>query len=229
MSALSPAPPATDAGAARPRGRRLTPLLLAAVVGVSSTLLIGRFAGRWLVREDPMQPVQALLVSIGGWYPGAVEAARLQQAGIAPRVIVARWATGPGSADDDLRRLGIGLPTPPALVQSILEHSGVPADAIERIDHEVDGTGADVATLATYVRTRGFQRIAIVTSRSHSRRAGWLLERALPAGVTVQVHSPANDPFTPVGWWRSRDATREVLIESLRWINAGLLGDAWRD
>jgi uncharacterized SAM-binding protein YcdF (DUF218 family) len=203
---------------------------LGVALGIGAALLgIGRFGARWLVREDPLQPAQVVLLSIGGGYTGAVEAARLQVAGTAPRVVLTRWASGPDSAADDLRRLGVWVPTPSAVVQSILERSGVPATAIERVDREVDGTGPDIATLAAYVRARGWQRVAIVTARSHTRRAGWLLRRALPAGVAVQVHSAPADPFTPEGWWRSRAMTREVLMESLRWVNAGVLGDPWRD
>lgn len=214
------------------RGRWLRRISLLLVLGVLAGLgagVVSRDAGTWLVREDPVEPADALLASIGGWYAGAVEAARLQRTGIAPRIAVTRWASGPSGADADLRRLGITIPTPPDVVQSIFERSGITTTSIERINHEVDGTGPDIATLAAYTQSRNWKRVQVVTSRSHSRRVGWLLERALPADVIVHVHSPSNDPFDPATWWHSREMTREVIIESLRWVNALVLSDPWRD
>ena len=208
--------------------RRFAAIVALVVTGFVA-LWVGRSAGTWLIRDDGVQPADALLVSIGGGYEGAVEAARLQRTGVAPRLVVTRWADGPDSAAADLQALGVWVPTPPAVVQAIFERSGVPPAAIERIDREVNGTGPDIAALGTYARARGFARVLVLTSRSHSRRVGWLLERALPAPVTVMVHSPSADDFDPAGWWRSRDMTREVLIECLRWINAVILRDPWQD
>lgn len=185
--------------------------------------------GPALVREDPLAPVDAVVVSIGGWYGAVLEAVRLQTTGVAPRVVVARWASQSNAADDGIRRLGIPLLTPPELVTATLNRGGVPATAVDRVDVDVDGTGADIAALAARVRERGYRRVVLLTARSHSRRAGWLLGRALPADVTILVRSPPDDPFDPAAWWRSRESTREVLMESLRWANAVVLRDPWRD
>jgi hypothetical protein len=43
----------------------------------------------------------------------------------------------------------------------------------------------------------------------------------------VLVRSPRTDRFAAGSWWSSREQSREVLTESLRWINSLLLGDLW--
>jgi hypothetical protein len=45
--------------------------------------------------------------------------------------------------------------------------------------------------------------------------------------VRVAVRSAPYDPFSADDWWRSRDASREVMAEYLRWVNTAILGDAW--
>jgi hypothetical protein len=61
--------------------------------------------------------------------------------------VVARWGSQSTTADDHIRRLGIPLLTPPEMVEAALARSGVPATALDRVDVDVDGTGADVAAL----------------------------------------------------------------------------------
>jgi hypothetical protein len=45
----------------------------------------------------------------------------------------------------------------------------------------------------------------------------------------VIVRASPDDPFHPEGWWRDRHNSREVIMESLRWVNSLLLGDLWRE
>lgn len=38
-----------------------------------------------------------------------------------------------------------------------------------------------------------------------------------------------HDPFRPERWWQDRDAARELMMESLRWLNSFVLGDFWAE
>jgi hypothetical protein len=54
-----------------------------------------------------------------------------------------------------------------------------------------------------------------------------LLRRALPAGTRLLVRAPRTDRFHADSWWRSRENSREVVTEYLRWFNTLILRDPW--
>lgn len=177
-------------------------------------------AGAWLVVEDPIARVDAIVVSYGGARAAALEAARLYRRGIAPTVVLASWREDP--LDAEVAALGIPFAGPTALLQAVLEHGGIPPQAIETLPARVDGTRAEIAAIASFARARHPRTLLFITARSHTARARWLLRGALPDGVRVLVRSSASDQFSPRSWWRSREQSREVVLEYLRWLDSWL-------
>lgn len=182
--------------------------------------------GGALVAEDALAPADVIFVSSASARVDALEAAELYRQGISPSLVVAEWATDP--LDAELRRIGVPHLDVTALTRAVLEHSGVPAAAITILPGPVAGTEDEVAVAAEYVRTRGVQSVLYLAPRSHSARARWLLRRRLPSSVRLVVRSGRLDPFMLDGWWRSRDDSRDVMSEYLRWLNTALFGDVWR-
>ena len=47
----------------------------------------------------------------------------------------------------------------------------------------------------------------------------------LPAATRLLVRAPRTDRFSADSWWRSREESREVFMEYLRWFNTFILHD----
>ena len=182
-------------------------------------------AGHVLVSEDAIAAADAIVVSMGGENAAAVEAGQLYEQRIAPLILLPVW--NEDGVEDELRKLGFPRYAPPGILPSILERSGVPDSAIQNLPGIVDGTDTEVAAIAAFARQRQLASVLFLTSRPHTARARWLLTRQLPPGTRLYVRSPRTDKFSPDAWWRSRNESREVALEYLRWFNILVLRDQW--
>lgn len=210
--------------------RRMRWLLAVAVLTGAASLWAGRrtvlgAAGAWLVVEDPIAHVDLMVVSLADPVPSAVEIVRLYREGVGDGVLVPRWL--PDDTDEETRRLDVGYVDLDTRVRGILARGGVPVDAVQTLPASADGTNPEAAAVAAFVRGHPARSLLVVTSRDHSARTRWLLRRALPDTVDVRVRSPREDLFTPTAWWRTREQSREVVMEYLRWMNVLVLGDPW--
>jgi len=210
------------------RSRRLR--LAAALLALALAGWLGRArvlgaVGSALTVDDPIAPVEVMVVSLAAIRADALEVAHLHREGVAPRIVLCRWQDEP--LDDEIRRLQVPLLPPHELATAILHRSGVPADAVEVLDGAVDGLNTEIAAVATYARRARPASLLYVTARSHTRRARWLLQRLLPLETELRVRAPSRDPFDPTAWWHSRDGSREVAMEYLRWANTFGLRDLW--
>lgn len=203
----------------------LAPALVAAALVSLEWRPVLQALGAALVAEGGLAPVDVIVVSNSSPVGDALEGAALYRDGVAAHVFLPGMMAQPRLAA--LRALGIPQLEAAELVRTVLERSGVPSAAIESLPDPVDGTETEVALIATYVRRQPIRRLLVITARTHSARTGWRLRHSLPAGVEVIVRSPRDDGFDPDAWWRSRDSTREVVFEYMRWVNS-LLGDLWR-
>jgi uncharacterized SAM-binding protein YcdF (DUF218 family) len=200
------------------------------IAGAVATAWIGRHTAltgvaRLLVAEDPLAPVQMIVVSLASPIADTLEAARLYRDGLSSTILLPTWAPAP--FHEEVRRLGILIPEPTELAMKILEQSGVPAAAIQVLPGAADGTATEVAVVAAFAKVRQPDSLLVIAARSHSARVQWFLRRELPAHTRLIVRSPVNDRFTPEAWWHSRDQSREVVIEYLRWVNMLVLRDPW--
>ena len=182
-------------------------------------------AGGILVTEDAGGRPDVVVVSIASVRAGALEAARLYQSGLALRVVVSRWRDEP--LDRTVRALGVTHLVPHELALAILDRSGVPPEAVSVLEEAVDGTQSEVAAIARLVRRERPGHVWLVTARSHTARARWLLDRALPDDFHVAVRSAPEDAFRPGAWWHTRDETRELVMEYLRWADV-LMAEGYR-
>jgi uncharacterized SAM-binding protein YcdF (DUF218 family) len=213
--------------AERRRGGRAGLIVLAAALGalwIARRPILGG-AGALLIAEDPVAPAAVVVVSNASARGDALEAARLYGTGLTRRIVVPPWTSD--AVDDAVVALGVPYLRTTDLVLAILTRSGVPRDAIVVLPDPVDGLNAEVAAVARFARTDPPPSLRFVTERTHTRRARWLLHRALPASVEITVSSPPMDTFSPDTWWTTRENTRELTMEYLRWINT-LLRDRWQ-
>ena len=81
--------------------------------------------------------------------------------------------------------------------------------------------------VAAFARQRRLRSLRLITARSHTARARWLLRRDLLPDVHSSVGSSRFDPFSSASWWQRREQSREVISEYLHWFNTFPLGDLW--
>jgi uncharacterized SAM-binding protein YcdF (DUF218 family) len=186
-----------------------------------------RGIGDLLIADDPLEHVEAIVVSQASGRADAFEAARLYHEGLAEHIVLPTWVPDP--LDAEVRCLGLTFLSIPDLARAILERTGVPPEAIVQLPDQVDGSETEVAAVAKYLRTAGVTSVLYIAPRSHGARIRWMLRRRLPSVTRVVVRGPLADDFARGAWWRSRDQSREVMSEGLRWANTLLLGDAWRE
>jgi uncharacterized SAM-binding protein YcdF (DUF218 family) len=187
--------------------RRLV-VLAVLIIGLSLALAAGLPAlGLWLVVADPLAPSDAIFVLDGQTPAREVEAAALYHRGLAPVVAVSRSR----DAHELARRLA-GLPTPQETARGILVHLRVPERAILRLEPVVQNTVEELAVISDVAHARGFQRVILLSSPSHTRRVR-VIWNTRARGVTALVHPTSYETFDARRWWRSRRGVEAMLHE----------------
>jgi len=181
--------------------------------------------GELLVAEDSLERVDVVVISKASTAADALEAGRLYADGYGAEIVMPGWQAQPLAAA--IRGLGIPYLGEGDLAAEILRRSGVPDSAVRILPGTSDGTESDIAAVATFARERQPTRVLFLTAKSHTARARWLLRRALPTTTRALVRAPRTDRFCPDSWWQSRDDSREVVEEYLRWFNTLILRDLW--
>lgn len=183
--------------------------------------------GMPLATENPAVPVDVIVVSTASARAATLTAATLYHQGLSPKIVLPFWQ--PDAVDQEVMALGVPWLPPTELAAAILARRGVPREAVEVLTDPVDGLNAEIASVGRFAHARRPRSMMFITARSHSRRARWLLQRALPVGTTIVMRSSPADAFDPRTWWHSRDGSREVAMEYLRWLNTFGLSDLWRE
>lgn len=181
----------------------------------------------WYTRHAVLVSIaqHLVVVSQANAKAAALEAVHLYHAHLSPQIALTTWSTHP--IDDELHRLGLLCLHPTEVARAILERGGVASDAIVVLSDPVDGTGTEMQAVVAFVLERRPQSLRLITARSHTARARWLLRRGLPPDIRVSVGSARFDAFSPTSWWQRREQTRDVMVEYLRWMNTLFLGDPW--
>ena len=200
--------------AARVRPRRAlarvcAALALAATLGTAAFL---PFAGRFLIRDDPPEAVDAIFVLAGARVDRWLESVELYREQRGARIVL---SPGPmRKPERDLRARGIRLPTEADLARDAMLQLGVPADAIAILPVDVDNTAHEAEAFRRYVEQSRWQRVMIVTSPYHTRRTGFAFRREFKGSpVRVLIRASRFDDSDPAHWWRHRADIRMVTSE----------------
>jgi uncharacterized SAM-binding protein YcdF (DUF218 family) len=196
---------------------------LAAGLGLAAALLyflVLPGLGHLLVESgSPGEADAAIVLSTGvDYYPRLIEAAALYREGRVPRVVIngdrktaalreleARGFERAAPWDEDSRR--------------ILELLGVPRERVLAVPAEdAYDTISEARALAPVLGERGLTRLAIVTSRFHTRRAAHVWRHRAGRSFHVVTAPARRDPFDPAGWWRSGRQIRQLLGEYGGWL-----------
>jgi hypothetical protein len=94
-----------------------------------------------------------------------------------------------------------------------------PVDVV--LEKESSNTDENARWLARYAAEHGWERILLVTSSYHMKRARYIFERVLGTfepPVVVETLSVYQEPFEPNEWREGLHGTRVTLIEYLKWV-----------
>ena len=182
--------------------------VVAAVPVIRTSML--RAAGRSLVVDEPLEPVDVIVLPIWAGGAGAIEAADLVHSGIAGRVALLTEPSKP--AEYELARRGVSYANENARVIQLLGALGI--SNVEVIPDPAAGTEAEGDVLLSWCDQRQFRSIVVLSSPDHSRRVRRVLRRSLRNHSTkVIVRSTRYSSFDPESWWRTRDSLRTEIVE----------------
>src|SRR5262245_6317516 len=177
---------------------------LALVLGGVWLLLEG---GRFLQHEDPLEHADGIFVLAGTRLERPLEGVDLYKAGWAPLIVLSPGRPEP--SERLVRERGISFPLESELQRNALIQLGVPASAIVADDGSVDNTASEANLLRALVIARHWHRVIVVTSKYHTRRAGFAFRRGLAGtGATPIMRASRYDLFDPDRWWRNRSDIR---------------------
>lgn len=185
-------------------------LLLAALGYAGHPWLLSRW-GNSLLRSDPLQRADVIVVMSGGYAVRAQEAAALYHEHWSEHVVLTREV--PPAGFDELRSKGIRLPEMIDISQQVLEGLGVPPAAIWRVGAAADNTDDEVQALGKFLKVKGVHTLILVTSKTHSRRSCLVFHHYFGGEFQITCHYSRFDPFAPNSWWKTRRDTREFLFE----------------
>ena len=190
----------------------LRAIKLAAAAAVLGALLFLPFAGKFLVRQDPLEKADLIFVLAGTRAARWLEAVDLYKEGWGPQIVLSPGLMDPAEAE--LRRRGVNYPREGDLAREAIVALGVPAGAVTVLPGTVDNTAEEAAALQGQLAGRPPQRIIVVTSGYHTRRARVAFRRQF-SNVPVQiiVRASRHEDAQPSRWWRRRKDVRFVLTE----------------
>jgi uncharacterized SAM-binding protein YcdF (DUF218 family) len=201
------------------RHRRWVLLLIALLVFAIGAIAF-REGGYWLVREDPLQKGDVIVVLSGGLPYRANGAANIFRSGYAPEV----WVSRPEGPQQDLAALGVHFVGEEEYNREVLIRQGVPDSAIEILPDIIVDTQEEVSEISREMRRTGKHTAIIVTSPEHTRRVKALWAKLVGDDPRLIVRSAPGDPFDPNRWWGNTRDALAVVREFLGLLNlwAGL-------
>ncbi len=186
-------------------GRKVL-VAMGAMIGVLILLFVLRApiltaVGNFLIVRDRLEPSDIIFVLNGDVATRPYQVARLLKQGMSDKVVIART--------EDSMAVDAGVqPNITDMSIAIMKRAGIPGDKIVQlpIPGGVTSTFEEATALREYIRRNSLQRLIVVTSAIHTRRAGWIIHKAL-GGIPVKIMmSPAPDPrYTTGTWWRQED------------------------
>ena len=172
-------------------------LVLIAVI--FHTQILGAL-GAYLVKASPPQKADAALVLAGdGWGYRILAAAQLARDGFVPKVLV----SGPDGA--------YGLHECDLAIPFAVKH-GYPESYFVHMENSARSTVTEAQAVLPVIRQMGFQRIIVVTSNFHTRRAGAIYRKLAP-DLRILVVAAPDENFTANGWWHKREGEKIFLVE----------------
>jgi len=177
--------------------------LLLVLLGTERFLLAA--LGGFLVKAEPPARADIIVVLAGDYYGNRIlVAGDLVRQGMAPKALVSGPAHFYGHYESDFAI--------PFAVQM-----GFPASYFIAFPNDGMSTSSEAEAVIGELRKLQVQRIEIVTSNFHTRRAGRAY-RSRARDLEFRVVAAPDPYFTPDGWWKNREGRKEFLMEWMKTV-----------
>jgi DUF218 domain len=175
-------------------------------------------AGTWLVREDPVQKAQVVVVLSGGLPERALTAAEVFKTSGAREV----WLTRPLQPGAAMQQLRLPYAGEEQYSRMVLIDRGVPPAAIRILARQINNTADELKAVFDELNSQPDTTVVVVTSKAHTRRirAIWnVVSRGSKRGHLL-VRAAPQDGFDAEHWWRSTNDALSLVREYLGLLNA---------
>jgi len=176
--------------------------------------------GNFLIKNNTLSNSDAVIVLTTGvdYYPRLTEAAQIYKQGLTKKVII-----NGNRKSDTLRKIeAMGFNAPCHWSEKFIQMlaiMGVPRDKVIVVNGEdIFDTVSEAKVVGEYAHTHGMKDLTIVTSKFHTRRAGYIWEHVYPNRFSISVAAAKDDPFNPAAWWKSGRQIRSLLGEYGGWF-----------
>lgn len=187
----------------------LTVLLIGVLVYAFRTPILRSFA-TFLIREDSLQKADAIFILSGGGYDRGNLAARIFDAGWAPKIV----CTG-GNEMPELCVFNIDT-LESDMARANLLQQGIPDSVIVMI-RQGTSTKEEAKIIFKYCSVNHLQRIIIVSSRLHTYRVNDVFRKKLKEqGVDLIIRAAPSSRFNELEWWKTEDGLIAINNEWLK-------------
>lgn len=128
----------------------------------------------------------------------------------------------PRGADAAFASLGIHHITEEDYDAQVLERLGVPSSAIRVLDLPATNTKNEFEILREELRRIGGDKVILVTSPVHTRRAKVIWGRVVGSYPQAIVRCDTSEPSDPEHWWRGTNDVQDVVHAILALINTSV-------
>lgn len=176
--------------------------------------------GTIIVLDEKPVVSDAIIVLKTGveYYPRLIEAADLYRKGYAKKIVI----NGNRKTDvlRDLEKKGFRSCCPwYENSLRVLSLFGIPRKNVLCISaEEAYDTVSEAEAVGREIFQRGFSRIILTTSKSHTRRSHFIWSKMHGDRLTICSVSAKTDPYNPQGWWKDGRQIRWVLSEYGAWV-----------
>ncbi len=184
-------------------------VVLAAVTWHHRECWLAAMVHAWVV-NDPVERADAVMVLGGGAQFRSFEAVRFHRGGLAGKVLFPHIKPGADEPDATTSR-------ETSLINRVLAHGHVPAEAREQIGRNVTSTRDEVIALRTWAEGVQARIIIVPTDPFHTRRLKALIH-SIFAGSATRVLVTVVDPpgYRWQEWWRDEHGVLAFQTELLK-------------
>jgi uncharacterized SAM-binding protein YcdF (DUF218 family) len=174
-------------------------------------------AGSWLVREDPLEKAEAIVVLSGGLPGRALAAAEIYRQGYGKEV----WLTRPLEPRAAMEDLHLPYAGEEEYTRMVLIEKGVLPNQVRVLKPDILNTADELRAVAGSVGQQSGAVTIIVTSKAHTRRVRALWTKTSHGCCgRVLVRGSPQEQFDAAHWWRTTSDALAVVREYLGLLNA---------
>ena len=169
--------------------------------------------GNFLICEDPIDTVDVVFVLGGSSYDRGNEAARLYEAGYIGQIICVG-----GNVPSILKVLNMDQPEAELTGTHLIDNHHIVHPDIVMIARG-SSTMEEAAVIAQYCKDNGIQRAMVLSSKFHTRRIGYVMDKVFSEKeVEVFVRGAPSSVYSESEWWYQEEGLIMVNNEYVKFL-----------